>query len=192
MEGNHSVVLAVVDGDACVWQEKLTPAYNELFGNGSSDPLAPVTLEVIDRPAFEAIQRLMAAGLIAPATRAIRDLFPAAEQPAGQLTEEERLKAQAHRQQAGRKLKMARLLAAGGLTEEEREALLHSASWLARALAVENHVPEPAELGDSLRPPGAIFWGPAATVLKKYSTDPSCASGLVAEAIQDLLGGIPS
>jgi hypothetical protein len=134
----------------------------------------------------------LAAGLIAPATRAIRELFAGSEQPPGRLSEADRLQAQAHRQQAGRKLKMARLLAAGGLLEEEREALLHSASWLARAPAVENHLQEPAELGESLRAPGSIFWGPAAAVLMKCSADASAPSGPVTEAIQNLLGGIPS
>jgi hypothetical protein len=192
LEGSHSVVLAVVDGDAGVWQEKLAPVHEELFGNGRSDPLAPVKLEVIDRATFDAVERLMAAGLIAPSIRAIRELFPGAEQPRGQLSEADRLKAQGHRQQAGRKLKMARLLAAGGLVEEEREALLHSASWLARALAVENQIQEPAELSESLRAPGSLFWGQAAAALKEYLTDASAPSGPVADAIQTLLGGIPS
>jgi len=192
LEGSHSVVMAVVAGDAYVWQEKLASVHNELFGDGRSDPLAPVKLEVIDQASFDAIERLTAAGLIAPSTRAIRELFPGAGHPPGQLSEADRLKAQAHRQQAGRKLKMAHLLAGGGLLEEEREALLQSATWLARALAIENHVLEPAELDESLRAPGSIFWGPAATVLKEYSTDASAPSGPVTDAIQNLLGGIPS
>jgi hypothetical protein len=103
-----------------------------------------------------------------------------------------RIKAQARRQQAGRKLKMARLLAAGGLLEEEREALLNSALWLAKAVAVEGHLQEPAELGESLRAPGSIFWGSAAAVLMKYAADASSPPGAVTEAIQNLLGGIPS
>ncbi len=140
---------------------------------------------------FDAVQRLMAAGLIAQSTRAIRELFIGAGQQPGKLSEEERLKAQSHRQQAGRKLKMARLLGAGGLLEEEREALMQSASWLARALAVENHSQEPAELHDSLRAPGSSFWGQAATVLKEYLGDASTPSSPVADAIQTFLGGIP-
>ena len=190
IEGSHSVVLAVVEGDARVWQEKLAPVYDELFGIGKSDPLAPVQLEVIDRAAFEAVERLMAAGLIAPATRAIRELLPGAGQTPGQLSEADRLKAQAHRRQAARKLKMAQLLAAGGLLEEEREALLQSGFWLARALAVENHAQEPPELGDSLRAPASVFWGPAASVLKNYSEDGSSPSGPAAGAIRDLLGDV--
>ena len=87
---------------------------------------------------------------------------------------------------------MARLLAAGGLLEEEREALLHSAAWLAKALAVENHAQEPAELSDSLRAPGSIFWGSAAAVVKEYAGNASCPSGQISEAIQNLLGGLPS
>jgi len=192
LEGSHSVVLAVVEGDAFIWQEKLAHDHEELFGNERSDPLAPVKLEVIDRAAFESVERLMAAGLIAPSTRAVRELFPGAEQPHGQLSEADRLKAEAHRQQASRKLKMARLVAAGGLIEEEREALLHSATWLAKALAVENHTQEPAELSESLRAPSSLLWGHAALVLKDYFTDASAPSGPVADTIQALLGGNPS
>ena len=192
IEGSHSVVLAVVERDAYTCQEKLAPLHNDLFGNGNSDPLAPVKLEVIDRASFDAVQRLVAAGLIAPATRAIRELFSGEEQTLGQLSEADRLKAQAHRQQAGRKLKMARLLATGGLLEEEREALLHSAAWLAKALAVENRAQEPAELTDSLRAPGSIYWGSAAAVVKEYAGNASCPPGQITEAIQNLLGGIPS
>jgi hypothetical protein len=192
IEGSHSVILAVVERDAYTWQEKLASLHNDLLGNGNSDPLAPVKLEVIDRAAFDAVQRLIAAGLMAPATRAVRELFSGEEQPLGQLSEANRLKVQAHRQQAGRKLKMARLLAAGGLLEEEREALLHSAAWLAKALAVENHAQEPAELSDSLRAPGSIFWGSAAAVVKEYAGNASCPSGQISEAIQNLLGGLPS
>jgi hypothetical protein len=33
-----------------------------------------------------------------------------------------------------------------GLLEEEREALLQAMSWVARALAVENHIAEPENL----------------------------------------------
>jgi hypothetical protein len=192
LEGSHSVVLAVVAGDAGAWREKLAPIHEELCGNGRSDPLAPVKLEVIDRAAFEALERLMAAGLIAPSTRAIRELIPGAEQPYGQLSEADRLKAEAHRQQAGRKLKMARLLAAGGLAEEEREALLHSASWLAKALAVESRAREPAELSESLRAPGSILWGHAAVILKEYALDASAPSGPLSDAIQTFLGGLPA
>ncbi len=58
----------------------------------------------------------------------------------------------AHRQQASRKLKMARLLENGGLLEEEREALLQSALLVSKALAVENRAPEPEQLEDAFRP----------------------------------------
>ncbi len=87
---------------------------------------------------------------------------------------------------------MARLLAAGGLLEEEREALLHSAAWLAKALAVENRVQAPAALDDSLRPPGSVFWGPAAAAVKEYVGSASCPSRAISEAIQSLLEGFHS
>ena len=54
---------------------------------------------------------------------------------------------------------MAALLGGGGLLEEEREALLQAATWLGKALAVENRIAEPCKLDDALRPPHALFWG---------------------------------
>jgi hypothetical protein len=188
IEGSHSVVLAVVEGDAFTWREKLVPAFDNLFGNDKIDPLAPVQLEVIDRSAYDTIQRLMAAGLIAPATRAIRELFSGTAELRGQLSEADRLKAQEHRRQAGRNLKMGRLLAAGGFLEEEREALLKAAGSLARALAVENRMVEPDGLDDSLHAPGSIIWGPSLGLMQQYAADKSAPSGPVADAIQDLLG----
>jgi hypothetical protein len=96
------------------------------------------------------------------------------------------------RLQAGRKLKMARLLAGGGFIEEEREALLQSATWLARALAIENRMQEPAELSESLRAPASMFWGPSAALLAEYAAVASSPAAPSADAIQGLLGGLPA
>jgi hypothetical protein len=52
-EGPHSVV--VVDRDAPLNLEKLSAPFQEFFGKDVSDPLAPVTLEVIDRFTDDAI-----------------------------------------------------------------------------------------------------------------------------------------
>src|SRR5207248_8225341 len=62
-DGPHSVLYLVVERDASQWREQLNPLHAEYFGDGQSNPLAPVRLEVIDRATDEALQRLMEAGL---------------------------------------------------------------------------------------------------------------------------------
>jgi hypothetical protein len=188
LQGTHSVLVAVVERDSALWQAKLAALHEELFGKERSDPLAPTKLEVIDRTTDEALQRLIAAGLVAPATRAIRELYPAGTEAAEQLSEEERQKALAHRQQAGRKLKMARLLAGGDLVEEEREALMQSALQLAKALAVENRSPEPAALNETFQAPAALLWGESLPIMRDFASATSSPSSPVAEVLQNLLG----
>ena len=67
-EGAHSVLVVVVDRNAAQWREQLNSLHQEFFGHGKTDPLAPVRLEVVDRATDEAIERLVAAGLITRAT----------------------------------------------------------------------------------------------------------------------------
>jgi superfamily II DNA or RNA helicase len=188
MEGSHSVIVIVVDRDAPACREKLLESYEEFFGKEVSDPLAPVTLEVIDRSADEAMSRLAAAGLLSLNARAIRDLVNPSENSNPTLTEAERLAAQEHRRQASRKLKMAALLAGGGLLEEERESLLQAAACFSKALAVENRIAEPKSLEEALRPPYALFWGDSFSVVRNYAGDPSSASAPAAAALRSLVG----
>jgi superfamily II DNA or RNA helicase len=187
-EGSHSVIVVVVDRDAPLHREKLAAPYEEFFGKDVSDPLAPVTLEVIDRSTDEAMARLVAAGLISPSTRAIRELGVSDEKPASKLTEAERQAAQEHRRQASRKLKMAALLGNGGLLEEERDALLQAGLWLARALGVENRVAEPNSLEDALRSPNSLFWGDSLAPIRDYVTNLSAAAAPAANALRALAG----
>ena len=182
-EGAHSVLVAVVELDAPLWRERLAPLHQELFGDGRADPLAPVKLEVIDRATEEALKRLLEAGLVTTATRAIRALYPASEGTASAslLTEAERQQALSHRTQAARKLKMGRLLGQGELLDEAREALLAAILDLGRALAVEQRIPEPTELKDALLPPLALCWGSAVPVLRDFSADSSSTWNSVTE-----------
>jgi hypothetical protein len=187
-EGPHSVIVIVVDRDSPLYREKLSAPFEEFFGREIGDPLAPVTLEVIDRATDEAMARLAAAGLISPSTRAVRDLGPSAGNGPSTLTEAERLLAQEHRRQASRKLKMAALLGGGGLLEEEREALIQAALWVGKGLAVENRVAEPGTLEDALRTPHAIFWGDTLPILRTYAADPGVAPAQAAAALRSVSG----
>jgi hypothetical protein len=66
---------------------------------------------------------------------------------------------------------MARLLGDGGLADEARTPLLEAAHALARALAVENRLPEPATLHDALLPPLAHCWRDALALLRGFVAD---------------------
>jgi hypothetical protein len=158
--GAHSVLYVVVAGDAARCRPELETLHAEYFGSEQADPLAPVRLEVVDRATDEALQRLMAAGLIATTTRASRPLFCADEGEAAipPLSTTEMEKARTLRDQASRKLKMARLLAQGELVEEARAALTESILLLGRALAVESRLPEPDSAAAALRPPLSHCW----------------------------------
>jgi superfamily II DNA or RNA helicase len=184
----HSVIVVVVDTDAPLCREKLSAPFEEFFGKEVSDPLAPVTLEVIDRSADEAMARLVEAGLISTNTRAVRDLGSRGGEAATALTEAERQTALENRQQANRKLKMAALLGGGGMLEEEREALLQAALWMGKALSTENRVAEPNSLEDALRPPHEHLWGDSVSAVRDYVSDPSAPAAAAASALRSLAG----
>jgi len=150
----------------------LAALHGELFGPGRTDPLAPTQLEIIDRATDEAIERLIAAGLISRTTRASRPLLPGEEAVSPPpLSAEEQARAKGHRELAGRKLKMARLLGEGGLAEEARAALLEAIHPLGRALAIEARLPEPPTLDDTLLPPLSHGWKDALPVLRAFAAD---------------------
>ena len=189
LDGAHSVLLVVVERDPALCRDRLTSLHKEFFGEGKWDPLAPVGIEVIDRAMDEALQRLADAGLIKPSTRAVRSLWPGVEHRNGAapLSAEERQKVMSHRQQASRKLKMAKLLEGGGLSEEAHDALLEAALWAARALAVENRLPEPSEMEESLRPPMSLLWADTLPALRELASSPSLPTSRATEVLQKLL-----
>ncbi|HVV71795.1 MAG TPA: hypothetical protein VHI52_09900, partial [Verrucomicrobiae bacterium] len=107
-------------------------------------------------------------GLVARTTRASRALHPdgigSPISPA--LSEAELRTATALREQGKRKVKMARLLGEGGLTEEARTALLESILPLGRALAIEQRIPEPTKIDEALL--GPLAWGGALRILRQF------------------------
>jgi superfamily II DNA or RNA helicase len=182
-QGEHSVLFVVVDRDAAQWRERLTGLHDKYFGPAVSDPLAPVRLEVIDRATDDALQRLIEAGLVAKTTRASRPLFPPEETsaPPPPLSDAEKAEANALRQLASRKLKMARLLDDGELADEARAALLEALLPLGRALAIEHRLPQPATLDDALLAPLSLCWKEPLAAIRGFVANPTerCAPVLV-------------
>ncbi|MCL5098090.1 MAG: DEAD/DEAH box helicase [Candidatus Omnitrophica bacterium] len=184
LSGSHSVLVVVVERDATQWREKLNSLHADLFGPGKTDPLAPVQLEVVDRATDDAIQRLIAAGLINKTTRAARPLLPSGENTeAAPLSAEEQANATSHREYASRKLKMARDLGEGGFGEEARSALLDSIFDVGRALAIERRLPEPSDPKDVFLPPLSHAWAAALPLLKAFVQDPAADWKSVADSL---------
>jgi len=167
--GPHSVLLVVVDRDAPLWRVKAEAIHEELFGPGKSDPLAPTLVEVIDRATDEALQKLIASGLIAKASRAARPLYPAPEpaQPKP-LSDQELAKMEAHRKQARHALGIARALGPAGFKAETRAHLLEATLAFASAKAVQARLPEPGNVQDALAAPLGQFWGEAIGNLRQF------------------------
>lgn len=89
----------------------------------------------------------------------------------------------AHRQQAARKLKLACLLGEGGMEEEALMALRDAVLPLGCALAVENRLPEPAQLEETLLAPLSNHWGDALLELRRLAQDPATPWKPVADAL---------
>ena len=183
-EGAHSVLYVVVEGQAALHRPRLEALHAELCAD--LETIAPVKLEVLDRATHEALERLIAAGLIAPVSRASRPLHPVAEIPVP-MSAEELARAKAHRDLAARKLKMSRLLATGGMADEARTPLLDAALAMSRALAVENRLPEPGALEDALQPPLAAAWGQHARAVQDYARQPDADGQALSQAMEELL-----
>jgi superfamily II DNA or RNA helicase len=173
-QGDHAVLLVVVEQNPAQHQQTLQRLHGDLFGPGQIDPLTPVHLEVIDRATHDALERLVTAGLIQSSIRVSRSLWPAPEPaPAPPpLSAEEKACIDQHRAQAQRKLKMGRLLGEGGLDDEARAPILEAMHYLGRAAAVEQRLPEPDDVKDVLLPPLSHHWGEAAGFLRAFVADP--------------------
>lgn len=183
-EATHSVLYVVVESQAALHRPRLEALHAQLCGD--LETVAPVRLEVLDRATHDALERLIAAGLIAPISRAARPLHPVAEAPTP-LSAEELARAKTHRDLATHKLKMARLLADGGLADEARPPLLDAALALSRALAVESRLPEPGLLNDALLPPLAAAWGTHAVTIREFLGQPNADLRGTADAVAALL-----
>ncbi|MBX3732765.1 MAG: DEAD/DEAH box helicase [Verrucomicrobiae bacterium] len=187
-DGDHSVLYVVVDGDAVRWRPRLEAMHGQYFRD--SDPLAPVRLEVVDRATHEALERLVAAGLISRTTRAARVLTSASD-PAGPtpLSDAERRRLEQHQAQAARQLQLAKVLVGGGFEDEARTALRQSVLWRSRALAVARRLPEPDGLEACLIAPISPAWGDRQALIRQLAAEgplpwPAVVTGLEQAALE--------
>jgi superfamily II DNA or RNA helicase len=189
LEGEHSVVVVVVERDAERWRPELESIHRDIAGPGRGDPLSPLHLEVMDRHMAETLERLAKAGLLERTTRGRRPLLGdgAATASRAALSEAEREKARAHRGQAERRLKMSRVLGAADLAAEGRQALLEAVQALGSALAVEHRLAEPKIPADVVAPSLAWCWGEGLPLVKRYLAGDSVECEPLMLAIERLL-----
>lgn len=171
-EGDHTVLLVVVE-NAARHQPRIQTLHDELFGGDQTELLSPVKLEVIDRPTADALERLEAAGLIAPTFRSSRPLFPApdAGSTPAPLSKDERTRIADAREQSARKLKMATVLSEADLLEEARSPLIEAIISWGKAIAIENRLPEPESAKEALSPPIARHWGDSLSEIQSFERD---------------------
>jgi hypothetical protein len=101
-------------------------------------------------------------------------LFPSSSDEAPRaLTAEEETRRTAHRTTAERKLRMARLLGEAGMDDEVRAPGLDAVLVMARALAIENRLPEPSKPEEAVSQPLSRHWGSALDTVQKYIHDPA-------------------
>ena len=124
------------------------------------------TIEVLDRAAYETLQRLAAAGLIIFTAQGARELFPEA-QPAGPppLSDEENSRLTAFRESAAHQLKIAALLGPAGIANETRHALCLAALAIAQARAIATRAPVPDNLAAAASLENHPDWGSAADIV---------------------------
>ena len=173
------VLLAVVRGPANDYRVLI----EEIFRSTEwrSDP---PTLQIMDTGTWDALQQLVATGMITIHTRATRPLLPADGRKAPpSLTNEQEQQLGNLRAIAQKKARAARTLLAADLPEEALPHLQASVLAFAQAWAIQNHWAEPGKLEDALRPPYEQAWPaehlPAVRILPENS--PTCSFAPLAE-----------
>jgi hypothetical protein len=178
------IIFAVVRGPA----DEYRPLIEELFRDTPWRGDRP-TLEILDTTAWDALQRLAAAGLISIHTRATRPLLPMEGQPVeSPLTPEQIQRAAELRSLTQKKARAAQALAAAELPEEALPHIKTAALAFAQIWAIEHRLTEPQTLDEGLRPPFEKAWPeellPASRSLSASSSIASLADFLIKREVR--------
>jgi len=186
--GHHSVLYVVIETNDVQVRGQLASLHQELFGAEAEDPLAPVRLQIVDRATDLALRELVEASLVASTSRLSRVLWPAngGESALQPLSLAESQKAVSFRHQAARWMKVARVLIDAGMPGEARSFVMQAMLALARALAVEQRLPEPEGLCESLLPPFSGCWASDLPLFRRFVADEGEPCRIVLEALETL------
>jgi superfamily II DNA or RNA helicase len=171
-----STLVVVVERDAALWQPRIEEACKSAW---KDTPKTPSKLIVLDRATSDALEAMIAAGLITRPASTVRSLKPSLATAAAPLSPEEQRQIDLHRAQYTRKLKMARVLLSADLAEEALPPAREALHALCRALALAHRLPEPPDIAACAGAPWKSLW-PAATYAELSSLiiePPSLSTG---------------
>jgi hypothetical protein len=182
--GQPPVCLVVVERDAAAARDRLRSVIEEAGERRA--------IEVLDRHAFETLQRLAAAGLVAFTSTDVRELHPAAEAPStpAPLTATERARLQEFVETADRQLRLAEVLAAADFATESGTASVAAATALAGALAVAAHAEPPDDLATSLRGDALARWGAAGPAVQALAGSSAIMPDDLPAVLRAVLGAL--
>ena len=161
--GKPPVCLMIVERDAAAARERLRQVINDAGERR--------TVEVMDRAAYESLQRLAAAGLITFTTAGTRALYPEAEPaaPAPALSPAALARIQSLSDSAAHHLRLAAVLHGSGFVRETRASLESAVLSLSQALAVAAHAPEPGDLTAALAEEALSRWQWSALTIQSFA-----------------------
>lgn len=181
------VCLMVVERDVAAARERLRDVIGQA-GNGR-------TVEVLDRAAYESLQRLAAAGLIQFPEDGGRPLYPQVQLvAAGEGEVKNRLPAEALDRirvlsgEAENRLRLAEVLRGSGFSQESRKALEEAALAISRGLAVAAEAAEPQDLAAAFQEEPLARWEWSGLLVKTLIGEDEAPLDAVLEALRKTLG----
>jgi hypothetical protein len=168
-DGGGPAVLAVLSGDEDMGGPALERLFKETDWRGATPALRVVSGEV-----WSAMQSLAAAGLVTLNLRCVRPLSTpgGVDRPPPPLTADEQARVAALREQAGRRCRVAALLASERLTGEAVSQLQAGVLELAQARAITLREPLPDSSAECCAPRFAALWGRHAESIRLLIEDP--------------------
>ncbi len=150
-------------------------------------------IEVMDRAAYETLQRLAAAGLIQFQTDGVRELYPeeqAGEAPPPGLAAGAVERIRELTGKAEHHLRLAGVLQASDFARESRAALEAAALALSQGLAVAAGAGEPADLKEALAEVALSRWEWSALTVQTLASLEEIPTAAVQEALRKTLSGL--
>ena len=177
-DGNPPVWLMVVERDAAAAKQRLGQVINSAG--------APGTVEVLDRAAYESLQRLEAAGLITFAASGTRRLFPEAETTAAPLELSGKAGARIRELAEGalHHLRLAGVVQRAGFVREARVSMETAALLLSKGLAVAAGGTEPEDLAAALAEEALSRWEWSALLVGSLAVEEEIRFEALVEAMR--------
>jgi len=179
------VCLMVVERDPAAARDRL----RQVIGDAAERRV----IEVMDRAAYESLQRLAVAGLIQFQTDGVRELFPegqAGEAPPPGLAAEAVERIRELTGKAEHHLRLAGVLKASDFVRESRAALEAAALALSQGLAVAAGAVEPADLAEAFTEVALSRWEWSALTVQTLASVEEIPTAAVQEALRKTLAGL--